>query len=50
MNSLCKFFGETIKGSKYSNLIMGIRAHLDANVLKHPGNLKDLKLVEIFGF
>jgi zinc protease len=50
LEGFSKFFDENIKGSKYSVLIMGNKAQLDANVLKQLGNVQELTLEEIFGY
>jgi predicted Zn-dependent peptidase len=50
LDGFSKFFDENIKGSKYSVLIMGNKAQLDAKVLKQLGNVQELTLEEIFGY
>jgi len=50
LEGFSKFFDENIKGSKYSVLIMGNKAQLDADVLKQLGTVQELTLEEIFGY
>ncbi len=50
LDGFSKFFDENIKGSKYSVLIMGNKAQLDASVLKQLGNVQELTLEEVFGY
>lgn len=50
LDTFSKFFDENIKGGKYTVLIMGNKAQLDAGVLKQLGNVKELTLEEIFGY
>jgi predicted Zn-dependent peptidase len=50
LEGFSRFFDENIKDSKYSVLIMGNKAQLDANVLKQLGNVHELTLKEIYGY
>lgn len=50
LEGFSKFFDENIKGSKYSVLIMGNKAQLDADVLKQLGSVQELTLEDIFGY
>jgi predicted Zn-dependent peptidase len=50
LDGFSQFFDENIKDGKYSALIMGNKAQLDANVLKELCNVQELTLEEVFGY